>query len=653
MPAVFRPGGPWTRLKLFLIHAVGQVRITRDPYAGVMHLLIFWGFTVQVAGTAIALTQHPIFVPFLSLPFPRGAAYLAYELIMDLAGLALIGGALMAVVRRYVLRPEHLDNRWDDVYALALLLALPVLGFALEGLRILAVAPPWAGWSPVGNSVARVLALVGVGPLDARALHGAVWWIHAIVACLFVASMPFTKLSHLVTAPLNVVLKPLRPEGALAPIENIEQAEVLGVGSVGEFAPSQLLQLDACVRCGRCQSVCPAYLSGAAFSPKRLIQSLRTEMLGAWLSANGQSAGSDSASLIGRVVPESALWACSTCGACLQECPVFVQPMHRVMDLRRYLSLSVGKLPASVSTTYRNIINQGNPWGMPAYERTLWAKGLRVRQLAEGEEVDILFYAGCCLAYDPRGQQVAQATVRLLQGAGADFAILGDAERCCGETARRLGEEYLFQTLAGENIDTFRKYRFSRILTQCPHCFNTLKNEYPQFGGDFEVIHYTQLVAQYLAQGRLQPAREFEGKTITYHDSCYLGRYNGIYREPREIVRAIPGLRLAEMKRSRADSFCCGGGGGQMWLETPVEMRMSLRRLDQAAAVEPDIIATACPYCLLMFDDALKLRGMEGQIELVDLTELLGVIPEEETEEPEITPETEEAVPTRVLDLAA
>jgi Fe-S oxidoreductase len=629
---VARLSDPWTRLKLFLVHVIGQVRIVKDLYSGVMHLLIFWGFTVQAIGTAIALTQQPLFIPFLFLPFPRGNAYLAYELIMDLAGLGLIVGTLMAIFHRYGLRPERLDNRWDDAYALALLLALPVLGFALEGLRILAVAPPWAAWSPVGNGVAWLLASVGVTPLAAGALHRTLWWAHAIVACLFVASIPFTKLSHLVTAPLNIVLKPLWPEGALTPIENIEEAEVLGVGRLAEFTSGQLLAFDACVRCGRCQAACPAYLSGADFSPKRLIQSLRVQMVSEWLAADGRPAASDPEPLIGGPVPESALWACSTCGACLQACPVFVQPMHRVIDLRRYLSLSVGKLPATVASTYRNIINQGNPWGISAGERTHWTKGLGVRQLTEGEEVDLLYYVGCCFAYDPRNQKVARAMVRLLQAAGVDFAILGDAETCCGETARRLGDEYLFQTLAAENIETLKKYRFNRIFTQCAHCFNTLKNEYPQFGGEFEVIHYTQLVAELLAQGRLTPpASPPEGgteggvgdKTITYHDSCYLGRYNGIYHEPREILQAIPGLRLVEMERSWANSFCCGGGGGQMWLETPAETRINLRRLEQAAAVEPDLIATACPYCLLMFDDALKIRGMAEQIEVVDLVELL------------------------------
>ncbi len=606
----------WPVVRDFVVHALAQPRILRKAYAGVMHKLIFWGVTIQVIGTAINLMQMQLFVPFVELTFPRGNAYLAYELIMDLAGVAIITGALMAVFRRGVLRPRTLETRWDDLYAIGLLLLIPLLGFTMEGLRLLATAPAWAQWSPVGNLAARLMGGLGVTASGAEAAHGTLFWLHAGAGLLLVASIPFTKLRHLITAPLHIVLRSRRKESTLAPIENIEEAEVLGVGDVAEFTPRQLLSFDACVQCGRCEEVCPAATSGMPFSPRAFIRSLRGAMVGTLVAPDGNGAHGSLEERLG----EEAAWYCTTCGACLARCPVFANPVEEIIDLRRFQALTSGKVPGPVGLALRNIERQGNPWGLPAADRAAWADDLGVRVLEPGERTDVLFFAGCASAYDDRNRQVAGAVVQLLEAAGVDFAILGEAEGCCGETARRLGHEYLFQVLAEQNIEALSEYSFERIVTACPHCYNTLKHEYPQFGGNFRVQHVTELLAE---PGFALPANgTSEMGTVTYHDSCYLGRYNKIYAQPRALLDEA-GVQRVEMKRRRADALCCGGGGGQMWVETDAETRISAVRLADALDAGADVIATACPYCLLMLDDAIRSQGAGEQIRVMDVAEVL------------------------------
>lgn len=611
-----RAAGILPRVRDFLVHAVVQVRVLKKAYPGVMHALIFWGMTIQVVGTAISLMQLPLFVPFVELQFPRGNGYLAFELIMDLAGLAIIVGALMAAFRRLVLRPATLDTHWDDTYAILLLLLIPLLGFTTEGLRITAVPPPWANWSPVGRLVSGLMLALGMTPETAWQWHASLYWAHIVAGLVFVASIPFTKLRHLVTAPLNIVTRPLRKSSALTPIENIEEAEILGAGEVSEFTPQQLLSFDACLRCGRCEAACPATTSGMPFSPKALVQSLRDAMVDGLIAPGGNAAPVALEERLG----EEMSWLCTTCGACLVECPVFISPVADVIELRRNQALMTGRVPNSVGLALRNIERQNNPWGLPAADRTAWTEGLDIRVLQPGEEVDVLWFVGCAFAYDDRNKKAGQAFVRLLQAAGVDFAILGDAESCCGETARRLGNEYTFQVLAGQNIEVLSECSFKRIVTQCPHCYNTLKNEYPDFGGDYQVLHYTEFLQEigHALPGDGEPA---SGR-VTYHDSCYLGRYNQVYDQPRDLLDRA-GVSRVEMKRRRENGFCCGGGGGQMWMETDAETRISNRRLADALDVNADVVATACPYCLLMFDDAIRSQGLGDRVQVVDIAEVL------------------------------
>lgn len=611
------------RLGDFLRNAIAQVRIYEKPYAGIMHALLFWGVTIQVIGTAINLMQMQLFIPFVELPFPRQGLYLAFELTMDLAGAAIFIGVGMAAFRRLVLRPKSLETRWDDLYALALLTLIPLAGFTLEATRLLAANPAWAGWSPIGNLVSGWLSNFGITTETAAKLHGVFFWTHAALGLMLLASIPYTKLRHLVNTPLNILLRRREQPGIPEKIENIDEAEILGVGNVSDFQSRQLLSFDACVRCGRCEENCPAAISGTQFTPRIFIQNLREAMLQTLVypeRLNGSNGSGDQ--ILSEALGEQSAWACTTCGACLERCPAFISPVEEIIDLRRYQTLTTGKLPKSVADTLKNLERQGNPWGMPPEERAAWADGLGVRELAPGEQTRILYYLGCAFAFDARNRKVATAFVHLLQHKEVDFAILGLDETCCGDMARRLGHEYIFQMFAEQLSETLRSVSFERIVTQCPHCFNALKNEYPQLGFQFPVQHYVEFLAEQGWQFNHTAPLPGSSDRAAYHDSCYLGRYNQIYSEPRELL-AQTGVEMVEFKRRGNQSFCCGGGGGQMFLENESDTRINHLRLEEALQIQANVVATGCPYCLLMFDDAIRSKGLGEQIQVLDIAEIL------------------------------
>ncbi len=601
----------------FFVNILGQVRILKKIYPGVMHFMIFWGVAIQVVGTIVNILNMLLFFPWV-ITVPRNGWYFGYELVMDIAGVMILLGVLMAAFRRYILRPKELETRWDDGVALLLLFLIALVGFTNEGTRLLASNPEWAVWSPVGNLVAGWMRAAGLTAEQASGIHDALVYTHATLALLLVAFIPFSKMRHLVYAPLNILLRPRRKTGEIEKIENIETTELLGVGKVTEFTSQQLLSFDACLRCGRCQEACPANFSGMPYSPRDLVQFARKAMVASLV----QGERKPDAELMGDLMSEEYPWHCTTCGACIQECPAFINPVDEVVDLRRYQLLTTGKMPKSIGDTMRNMERQGNPWGMPPENRLAWADGLNVRELAPGDEVDVLFFAGCAAAFDERNKKVARAFTQLMQKAGVDFGILGFDEICCGETARRMGHEYIFQEFAKQNIETFSKVKFKRIVTACPHCFNTLKNEYPQMGGDYQVLHYSELLVELVKTGKLQLSVMSDQSIVAFHDSCYLGRYNDIYAEPR-ILLDKAGVNRIEMKRKGEDSFCCGGGGGGMWLETDASTRINHRRLKDALDVKADVVATACPYCLLMFDDAIRSKGIGEQVQVMDIAEVL------------------------------
>ena len=607
----------FSRLWDLFINAVLQVRVWDNAYAGLMHMLIFGGVAIQVLGTFVNLTQMALFIPLLELPFPRGTGYQVFELVMDLAGVAILLGVIMAAFRRLVLRPKTLESSWDDYYALIMLTLIPLAGFMTEGARLVAMTPVWSAWSPVGSLVANLMRSAGMTPASAAELHRYLVFSHVLLGLVLVASLPFTKLRHLIYTPLNIFFRPERGSNTLEAIDNIEEAELLGVGKVSEFTPQQLLSFDACVRCGRCEDVCPVVISGMPYSPKTFIQSMRTAMQSGLVNSNGNGQGD--VEMIGGAIPEETPWYCTTCGACLDRCPAFVNPVDDIVDLRRYQILTTGKMPKSIGDVMRNMERQGNPWGMPPEERISWAKDMEVHQLEPGDEVDVLLYLGCASAYDERNKKVAKSVVQILNQANADYGVLGLDEMCCGETSRRLGHEYLFQMMVEQNLEIFNSIKFERIVTNCPHCFNTLKNEYPQFGGDFVVQHMADFLSEISITGVSAPSN---GKQLTFHDPCYLGRYNQVFDQPRQLLSET-NLNWVEMDRSNENSFCCGGGGGQMWMETDANTRINHRRLSDAVDTGAQVVATACPYCLLMFDDAIRSKGMGDQIEVMDLAEVI------------------------------
>lgn len=519
------------RIRDFFLHIIAQLRILKKAYPGIMHFLIFWGVMIQVVGTIINILNMALFLPWV-ITFPRGTAYLVYEVIMDLAGFAILLGVTMAFFRRIVLRPKTLETRWDDYYALILLTLIPILGFTMEATRLIATSSPWAAYSPFGNISARILAGLGLTPIAATHLHDILFWVHAAVALLLVASIPFTKMRHLVNTPLNIIFRPLRKMGALEKIENIDQAEILGVGKVSEFTSEQLLSFDACLNCGRCEAACPSNISGMDYSPRSLVQILRKTMVDSLQKSNGKS----SEELYAGPFSDFYTWQCTTCGACTLLCPAFINPVDEVVDMRRYQALTTGKLPKSISDTLRNFERQGNPWGIPAQDRMNWSAGLELRELSPGDETDVLYYVGCASAFDDRNKKVARSFISLLNKAGVNYGVLGLDETCCGETARRMGNEYLFQVFAEQNLEAMSKIKFNRIVTQCPHCFNTLKNEYPQFGSKYKVQHYTEFLTELSLFEQISPNGNGLKGRLTYHNSCYLGRYNQIYKEPRQLL---------------------------------------------------------------------------------------------------------------------
>jgi Fe-S oxidoreductase/nitrate reductase gamma subunit len=609
----------WAKLgdntKELLIHAVGQVRIWKNLYGGIMHFLIFWGVLIQVVGTAINIQQMALFTPW-ALTWPRESFYLTYEFLMDLGGVFILAGIIMAFVRRLVIKPSHLGSKWDDYYVLMMFLLITIAGFFNESMRIISVNPQWRTVSFFGNWVATGLENLGVTPEAAFRLQPVFLFIHMGLAITLTISLPFTKLRHLVMTPWNIIRRPRRAMGALEKIEDIEETEILGRTQINEFAPQQLLSFEACLDCGRCEEVCPATMAGMQYSPRTLIQSLRGFFADELIQPSGNGHKELSAESVGED-----LWGCTTCGACLTRCPALINPPEQVVELRRAQVLMTGEMSKQVGDTLRNFERQGNPWGMPPENRMAWAEGLNIRELVPGDEVDVLLYIGCAGAYDDRNKKVTQSFARLLQKAEVDFGVLGIDEMCCGETARRMGHEYIFQVFAEQNIEIFNSVKFNRIVTQCPHCFNTLKNEYPQMGGEYKVWHYSEFLKEISPKLGGANGTGIEGK-LAYHDSCYLGRYNNIFEAPRELLDAA-GTNRIELERHGENSFCCGAGGGGMWIEVDPETRINQNRLDQALDANADVVATACPYCLIMFDDAVRSKGVGEEIEILDIAEVL------------------------------
>jgi Fe-S oxidoreductase len=616
----------------------------RDPLAGLGHLLVFYGFLVLFAGTAILAFQDDFANPVLSFDFWHGWFYLGYSLFLDLFGAGLTVGLAIFAVKRGVLRPFRLrywrpvepaeplrdqPRRYElgDWVFLGSLFFLALTGFLLEAFRIATDSPDFEVWSPVGWIVAKAfvgLGLEGKTAADARIVD---WWVHGVFALFWVASIPYTKAVHMLTGPVGVAVKDGRAGNRLEPLPAGAKAAEVGYAFIDALSPKHLLDLDACTKCGKCHAACPATATGYPLSPRDLVLDLREVAEGAM--GNRAALGipprfPEHAEILGTIRPET-LWSCMQCMACVEICPVGIEHVPIINHMRRAL-VERGDMDGQLQQTLETIYTSGNSFGEPKRKRGRWAKDLEfeVRD-ARKAPVDVLWFVGDYASFDPRNQKISQALARILRRAGVDFGLLYDGERTAGNDVRRVGEEGLYADLAEANVAALSECSFARILSSDPHTFNTLKNEYPQFGGNWEVVHHSQLLLELLESGRLK-ARKGLGYRVTYHDPCTLGRYNGVYDAPREVLAAL-GAELVEMPRNRDNSLCCGAGGGRIWmkeLKAEGAPRPSELRIDEAVGLgNIDYFVVACPKDVTMYEDAIKTSGHQGEIELRELSELV------------------------------
>ena len=611
--------------------------LLRDSAAGLMHSMIYFGFLVLLGVTTVLEIDHQM--PE-ALKFLHGDVYRAYAAVGDIAGVVFTGGVIWAIVRRYVQRPYRIRIKTKPEHALGLgvLLAIGLTGFGSEMFRIAqglsaGVNLDHEKWSIVGYPLAQLVD--GFSPDTLSTWHQGWWVAHVLSFIAFLAILPVTMLRHMFTSPLNMYLKDRdRPKGAMKAMPNLTETslETFGAHVVEDFTWKQLLDLDACTMCGRCTSVCPAHATGKPLDPREIVLKSGEVMAATAAHAPGGKVsppiGVDSEitisanSLFERITAEE-IWSCTSCKACDENCPVNIEILDKILDMRRYLALMESDFPAELGNAYRAMENQGNPWGMNQGERGDWAKDLDVTILDPSSPFthEYLYWVGCAGSFDDKNKRVTQSMAKLLKRAGVDVAILGPNEMCTGDSARRSGNEYLFQMLAMPNVEMLNGMGVQKIITQCPHCFNTLANEYPQLGGKYEVIHHSQLLESLIESGKLDVSNATLEERITYHDSCYLGRHNDVYMAPRNVVGSINGVEVVEMPRNGTKGMCCGAGGARMWMEENIGTKVNDERAAEAISTGATRVATACPFCYVMLDDGVKGAGKEeNEVKVADIS---------------------------------
>jgi len=627
--------------------------LLRDPAAGAMHALLYYGFLVLLGVTTTLEIDHQL--PE-SMKFLHGGVYQGFSFVGDLAGAFFVAGMLWAIVRRYVQRPYRIKikTRPEHAMVLGILLAIGVTGFLAEAFRIAYEGrPQYEEWSFIGYPLSDLFD--GIDAISGW--HQAMWIAHIITFFAFLAILPITMLRHMFTSPLNMYLKDReRPKGAMRALPDLMEAEdieTIGASVIEDFTWKQLLDTDSCTMCGRCTAVCPAHATGKPLDPREIV--LKTGEIMAATGEHGAVSppiGVDkeitvSANNMFERVSTEELWSCTSCRACDENCPVNIEILDKILDMRRYLTLMESDFPAELGGAFRGMENNANPWNMNNGERADWADDIDVEVVDPSDPFshEYLYWVGCAGSFDDKNQKVSEATAKLLRRAGVDFAILGPSEMCTGDSARRSGNEYLFQMLAAQNIETLNEMGVQKIVTQCPHCFNTLQNEYPQYGGNWEVIHHSQFLEELVESGALNLSDARLEERVVYHDSCYLGRHNDIYMSPRNVIGQLGGVEIVEAPRNGTKGMCCGAGGARMWMEETIGTKVNDERSEELLGTGASRIATACPFCYIMIDDGVKGHGVEDdQVKVADISiHLVDALEAAEAEEAAETAERMEA----------
>jgi Fe-S oxidoreductase len=606
---------------------LGQRKLLQRFLPGIMHAFIFWGFLVLL--TTIVEAFGEVFRRSFAIPLIGRSGWLG--LVQDVFSVLVMVGLAVAVFIRKVQKPDRFkgSHMEEADFILLMILGIMLTLVALNSARIaLRINESPAAWTPVSNALAPLFRHMTHHAQEA--FERVFLWGHIVLVLGFLAYIPYSKHLHIFASEPNVFFANTKARGRLRPLhidlEKMDGRDLrLGAATIEDLTWKEMLDLYSCTECGRCQSVCPAWNTGKPLSPKLIVMNLRDHLFEKGpeiLAAQKRRKEVEKVPLNPNVIEDEVIWDCTTCGACMQECPVDIEHIDHIVDMRRNLVMGESRFPQEAGLLLRNLESSSNPWGQPQAQRGAWADGLGVRVLEDGVAPEYLYWVGCAGSFDDRAKQISRAVVDVLEKAGVAFAILGSRELCNGDPARRLGNEYLFQELAKQNIATLQAAGVRKIVVNCPHCFNTLKNEYPDFGGNYEVIHHSELFARLISEGRLRPTEQVD-EVLTYHDPCYLGRHNGVYDEPREILERIPGLVAREMPRHRERGFCCGAGGSRMWMEERIGKRINMERTEEAISTGAETMGVACPYCLIMLDDGAKAKG--GGLKVLDLAQVLAM----------------------------
>jgi Fe-S oxidoreductase/nitrate reductase gamma subunit len=601
------------KLKLLLTYGLLQRKVLKHGYSGLMHLAISSGFLILLAGSVLVGLLHP-----------AGDVNRILHAVLDCFGLVLFIGLILSLQKHLRIKPAYITTNKQILSILFVLTYIVVTGFVLEGLRMSSGPKADAEWAFVGRTVAAMLGNTDLSDENKLLFYKPLWWSHALAAFAFIALLPYTRLVHVFTAPVNILFSSSQLKGRLGTpflltqlIESGSFDVKVGADTISDFDWQQRLGICSCTYCGRCEEVCPAYITGTSLSPSKVIQNLRDEIN----KIGDRNEKREKQNLIQNVITEDEIWACTQCGACIQACPVLINPPAYLIQLRRAL-VSRNMLDKKKTGMLTNLNYRFNPYGLPHSQREDLAMDLGVQSLSENPDVDYLYWIGCSATYDARSREIVKAVFKILKKAGVSFGILGAEEKCTGDPARRLGEEGKFQELVFLNLETLNRYRIKKIITHCAHCFNTLKNEYPEFGGKFEVIHHSTFIYELIRQGKIELTREFPNK-VTFHDSCYIGRFNQIFDPARNILRSVPGLDLVEMKRNKEQSFCCGAGGANYWYDVSRSEKTNIVRHKEAMTIEAGVIVTECPYCLRMCEEASTIAGPQENIKIRDVAEIV------------------------------